>query len=508
LDPACGSGSFLIGAYQYLLDWHRDWFVNHDPKKRATGRAPALYQASGGEWKLTTTERKRILLQNIFGVDIDAQAVETTKLSLLLKVLEGESEQSLATQLRFFHERALPDLGSNIKCGNSLIGPDFYDQQDMNLLDEDKRYRINVFDWDAEFPEIMKAGGCDAVIGNPPYLRVQGLQEHYTNQIDYFARNYQSAIKRFDLYLLFIERAYNLLGANGKVGFICPHKFLHSDFGSGLRQFLLTNKALETFVSFGTNRVFRKASTYTGILILSKGNNSLFDFASIAASTESEFAERLDTISTSDFTEYRTEDLTAKPWSLTSSRNQSLLDKLRRQPATVESVFDAVFQGVVTGIDDLYFVTKIRDRQDISEIRIPRDERKIQIENPILKPVLKGDDVSRYAEPRAEISCIYPYKLVDGKTVILEESELAAQFPLAYRYLSEFKSELRTARVKYKTNPRYWYSLHRGRSIAAFGRERIITQEISLGCNMTIDSNGLYHNTQVYSFLPSASRPE
>jgi hypothetical protein len=108
---------------------------------------------------METHERKRILLQNIFGVDIDTQAVEVTKLSLLLKVLEGESEQTLATQLRFYHERALPDLGSNIKCGNSLIGPDFYDPQEMDFLDEEQRYRINVFDLNAEFLEIMRAGG-------------------------------------------------------------------------------------------------------------------------------------------------------------------------------------------------------------------------------------------------------------------------------------------------------------------------------------------------------------
>src|SRR5207244_8836641 len=136
-----------------------------------------FYQAAGGEWKLTTTERKRILLQNIFGGDIDAQAVEVTKLSLLLKVLEGESEQTLATQLRFYHERALRDLGRNIKCGDSLIGPDFYEQQQMTLLDEEERYRINVFDWNAEFPEIFKAGGFDAVIGNPPYVDIKALPE-------------------------------------------------------------------------------------------------------------------------------------------------------------------------------------------------------------------------------------------------------------------------------------------------------------------------------------------
>ncbi len=195
LDPACGSGSFLLGAYQYLLDWHRDWYIANDPEKWATGRSPTLYQVadsnppqsqsplikgdSGGcqnisvqsgtiepaekfplgrgrgvgpkiqnlsstqigdpnsqirNWRLTTAERRRILLNNIYGVDIDPQAVEVTKLSLLLKVLEGESEQTIVKQLKMFHERALPDLGNNIKCGNSLIGTDFYNPLNPPLL--------------------------------------------------------------------------------------------------------------------------------------------------------------------------------------------------------------------------------------------------------------------------------------------------------------------------------------------------------------------------------------
>src|SRR5260370_35798676 len=123
----------------------------------------------------TTTERKRILLQDIFGVDIDAQAVEVTKLSLLLKVLEGESGQTLATQLRFYHERALPDLGRNIKCGNSLIGPAFYEQQELSFLYEEERYRINVFAWSGKdgFPEFMKPAGLDAIIRNTPRRVVQ-----------------------------------------------------------------------------------------------------------------------------------------------------------------------------------------------------------------------------------------------------------------------------------------------------------------------------------------------
>ena len=510
LDSACGSGSFLIGAYQHLLDWHRDWYSDNDPKKWATGKNPVIYQGPGGEWKLTTSERKRILLQNIYGVDIDAQAVEVTKLSLLLKVLEGESEQTLATQLRFFHERALPDLGRNIKCGNSLIGPDFYDQQEMDFLNEEQRYRINVFDWKGRdgFPEIMKAGGFDAVIGNPPYLRVQGLQEYYGNQIEYFATNYESAVKRFDFYLLFTERAYKLLNSNGRVGFICPHKFLNSDFGSGLRNFLVRNHAIESFLSFGNNLVFHQASTYTGILILSKKENASLAFFRIPDVPVGDLPLRLAAVKPSDFSSYEITKLGSEPWALMSLSHHSLLDKLRKQPATVETIFEGVFQGVVTGIDELYFVTPIRDSGDLVEVETLRDERRIKLEKAILKPMLKGEDVSRYAESRARFRCIYPYKLIGERTVILEEAEFSTRFPFAYAYISEFKSELRGLRVKYKTNPKYWYSCHRSRSMAAFVRERIITQEISLGCNMTLDREGLYHNTKVYSLLPTPSIQE
>jgi hypothetical protein len=154
LDMACGSGSFLLGAYQYLLDWYLNAYTASEPEKYATGRSPQLVQVSHGEWKLTTAERKRILLDHIYGVDIDPQAVEVTKLSLLLKVLEGESQDTVGKQLSLFHQRALPDLGQNIKCGNSLIGPDFYSQQSTFLNPEDQ-YRINAFDWQKEFSQVF-----------------------------------------------------------------------------------------------------------------------------------------------------------------------------------------------------------------------------------------------------------------------------------------------------------------------------------------------------------------
>src|SRR6266702_3098486 len=200
VDPACGSGSFLIVAYQYLLDWHRDRYVEDGPEKHRK----ELYQGPGGVWRLTTQEKKRILLNSIYGVDIDTQAVEVTKLSLLLKVLEGESNQSLISQLRLFHERALPDLDRNIKCGNSLIGPDFYDIVQTSFFDEEERYRMNVFDWTSAFPDVFSGDnlpGFDAVIGNPPYgYMIPSVQQ------EYFSKHYHHQDYQKDYYLLFLEK--------------------------------------------------------------------------------------------------------------------------------------------------------------------------------------------------------------------------------------------------------------------------------------------------------------
>jgi hypothetical protein len=232
LDPACGSGSFLIGAYQFLLDWYRDWFIADGPARHKH----RVYQTRQGQWRLTTAERKRILLDHIYGVDIDPQAVEVTKLSLLLKVLEAENKESLELQRRMFHERALPDLAANIKCGNSLIGPDFYRGQQMDLFDDDARLRINVFDWDAEFAQIMPSGGFDAVIGNPPYGFHQIHQEHAKS---YFRTHYVASHGSFEHYFLFYERALTLLRKNGLHGFIVPVTWLTIPSAKSLRRFIL-----------------------------------------------------------------------------------------------------------------------------------------------------------------------------------------------------------------------------------------------------------------------------
>lgn len=268
LDPACGSGSFLIGAYQYLLDWHRDWYVNNEREKWTKGKNPTLYQAQGGEWRLTTTERKRILLNSIHGVDIDSQAVETTKLSLLLKVLEGENEQTISRQLKMFHERALPDLASNIKCGNSLIGPHFYDGQ-LSLMDDNERMRINAFDWKKEFKEIMDAGGFDAVIGNPPY----GIPLE-KSELEYLQRHYPECSRQPDSYMLFMVRCITLLRKNGLLSLIVPNTFCDLESCDQFREWLLLKTKLREVWQSGW--AFQSAVVDT-LVFLTENNSSSRD---------------------------------------------------------------------------------------------------------------------------------------------------------------------------------------------------------------------------------------
>jgi len=263
LDPACGSGSFLIGAYTYLLRYHLDWYVSNEPKKHKE----AVFQVRENEWYLTTAEKKRILLNNIFGVDIDPQAVEVTKLSLLLKVLENESRESIDQQVKLGLEGVLPNLADNIKCGNSLIGPDFYGAgQQETLFDEAEMRRVNVFDWHDDrkgFGGIMKGGGFDCVIGNPPY----GMIIERDNKA-YFEKQYETPEGRFDKYELFIECGIKLLVKNGFLSYIIPSPLLSNLYARKLRKFLLEKVLIREITNFGMD-VFPNPTIHTCIIVLS-----------------------------------------------------------------------------------------------------------------------------------------------------------------------------------------------------------------------------------------------
>ncbi len=262
-DPACGSGSFLIGAYQFLLDWHLKYYTANPSKKKKNN--PLTPNKN-----LTTAEKKRILTNNIFGIDIDAQAVEVSKLNLLLKALEGETKASINHQLTLFHERVLPNLDQNIKCGNSLISSDFYDDQ-LDLFPELIK-NINAFDWEEGFPEIFKNGGFNAIIGNPPYLSMEDMEQLHR---DYYYGNdnnkvrYITAMNKSNLYSIFFERSITLASKGALIGLITPYSWLSNSSFTNLRKIFITETTIKTMHFFPVG-VFQDAGIATGIIILNK----------------------------------------------------------------------------------------------------------------------------------------------------------------------------------------------------------------------------------------------
>ena len=495
VDPACGSGSFLVGAYQYLLDWHLNYYLENPEKFE---KANKIYKdATTKEYKLSIEEKRNILLNNIFGVDIDAQAVEVTKLSLFLKLLEneGRSLSSTGQQSLFrasdLNAKILPSMMNNIKCGNSLIGSNYYEDKDLTLFGIQEQRKVNVFDWDKQFPQVFAEGGFDCVIGNPPYLRVQGLRENYEDESKFYEQKYKSATGRFDFYVSFMERGFSLINKNGILSFILPHKFINADFGIGIRSFIYNNKALNYLVHFGAEQVFANASVYTCIIGLSHGNKE-FDFVQV---NPKEIENDL------NYEKINEEKLSSvEKWNLAVSDDNQILDKINLLPYRVKDVFKGILQGIVSGDNKAFYLEDCVIKGKYVEGFCTITESRIQIEKEICKPIFTGKTIARYELNNKDEYIIYPYHLNNDKTVFYTEKELRTCFPKCYEYFSSIKKRLSsrgTASMKYPI----WYALWNARNILNLTTKKIFTPDICYGSSMVYDDNGCFHNDTSYGLV-------
>ena len=486
LDPACGSGSFLIGCYQYLLDWYLDYYLTHDPEKHSKGKSPELVAVSRGGWALTTMERKRILLAHIFGVDIDSQAVEVTKLSLLLKVLEGETAQSIQREL--IQERVLPDLGDNIKCGNSLISSDFYAQPGLPEMDTDAHLRLNVFDWDGKdgFPEIMKSGGFDAVVGNPPYVRIQTLQDTQPDAVIYFGKDYISASKgNYDIYVVFVERALALLNRNGLMGYILPNKFFSAEYGLPLRGLLSGGKHLRHIVHFGDQQIFTNATTYTCLLFLSKARSRSCRFTQVE-----NLAEWIST-GKAHRGEILAEEVNGVAWNVYVGPSAKVMKRLMELPQRLKDVAH-LFVGLQTDADDVFILNEAsRSGETITcESAATGDRHRFEANH--LKPFLKGSlDIRRYGFSQASKWLVFPYENDQGRSTLISPSDYEKTYPLTWKYLNE--NQARLAKRAKGMLAEKWYGYVYKKNHVRFQQPKILAPAIATGACFAWDSVGDYH---------------
>lgn len=376
-------------------------------------------------------------------------------------------------------------------------------QAEMDEIKDNKIF-VGAFEWRIEFPEVLDEDGrfvgFDCVIGNPPYMRIQSLQNSNPEIVDYYSKHYQAATGSFDIYVLFVELAHQLIKGDGLVHFIMPVKWTNSDFGKGLRGYLAKEKFVSRIINLKAFQVF-DASTYTGLQWFKSSDKLQYVELDDSITTTEGFSGFLNSLQLSDYAQidYNTD----APWTLANKEVNAILEKLRKNPYTLADVFESIFQGLATSKDDVYFLYECKELDNLLVEGYSKYlGKRITIERGLVKPLLKGEDVHRYMHLDSDRYVIFPYKVVNEKASLYSEEEMSDLFPSGYEYLKACEPELRAREKGRLEKDTFWYRYIYPKNLTLFDQIKIVAPEISLGGNFTIDSDGRYYSTTtVYGYI-------
>lgn len=483
LDPACGSGAFLIQAFEYLLR-ERQWIARE--KERIEG-------ASG--WWDADHAMKSVLSNNLFGVDLNAESVEITRLALWLR-------------------SALPDkplgvLDRNIVCGNSLVEPDFYEMHKSSRFSEEERERINAFDWRAAFPKVFAAGGFDCVIGNPPYVKLQHFRQIQPEVTEYLltasnpdgSPKYESSrTGNFDLYLPFIELGMNLLNEKGRMGYIAPNVWLMNEYGRGLRNRVKRTRRLDRWIDFKSFQVFDEATTYTALQFFRGSACSEVRYRLVPDGDLSvvEWAdEHGDVVAYEDLPDN-------EAWNLVPGQERRLLKKLSTTHNRLggSKWTQQIFQGLITSADSIYHLTKVAP----GKYRQKRDQEngeEIAIEDELMRPLVSGPDAKRYQLPDTDTYLLFPYDLSGNRPRLWPKAEMESRFPKGWAYLNRHEEELR-GRERGKMDKDGWWAYNYPKNLDKHERYKLGVAQTVPGMRVFFDPEGRFYfnNVRVNGILP------
>jgi methylase of polypeptide subunit release factors len=471
VDPACGSGAFLIQALIRLVEEYR-WLVAE--LERITGQ-PGLFDQD--------SVIRSILSHNIYGVDINQESVEITKLALWLHTAAPG--------------KPLCSLDHNIRCGNSLVGPDFdafYNQRHSTLFaaaDPNERERINAFDWPAAFPEVFSHGGFDCVIGNPPYIKLQHFRRAQDDTAAYLveAKNpdgtplYASTQSgNFDMYLPFIEKGVRLLKPEGRMGYIAPNVWMVNEYGKPLRQLIRRTRTLDRWLDFKSHQIFDEAITYTALQFF-RGSavptlTCAFAPDGNAAAIQWENADRI------PYEELPEEDA----WTLAPKAEIEFVRNLITRSGSMVKSCTGIFVGIQTSLNDIFHLEEIAPGK-FRNLIMPESEL-VELESDLIHPLVKGPGAKRYFWESGNMRILVPYATNGNKAVLIPEAELKSRYPKTWSYFSRYETKLREREKGKMDLPTGWWAYNYPKNIEKQLKPRLLVAGTAPELRVAADFNG------------------
>lgn len=448
IDPACGSGAFLIAAFDYLMQQYE----RVDRELNALGYKPK----DGNSLEFDRT----ILSNNLYGVDLLSESAEITKLSLWLKTAQSG--------------KTLTYLDDNIKSGNSIVA-------DSNVADR-------AFDWQAEFPQIFADGGFDVVIGNPPYVR----QELLSPIKPYLQANYESYHGVADLYTYFYELGLKILKPGGVLSYIVTNKWLRSGYGEPLRKFFASQGLLEQIIDFGHAPIFEDADTFPCIVAVRKPNASL-----CISETETDIERGKSELNSSamvcpvpreelaniNLTQYVQEHgyqisrdrFTATAWSLEPPAVDELMQKIKQVGVPLKD-FAGVkpLYGIKTGFNEAFLIDEATKNS-----LVQADPKSAEI----IKPLLRGQDIKRWCPQWDEVWIIFAHREIEIEN-----------YPTIKSHLEKYRTKLEA-----RAGKQLWWQWQASPSFCnLFQQPKLSYQEIQFHPAYSYDNRGYLTNNKAF----------
>lgn len=506
--------------------------------------------------------RKLYLIENcLYGVDIQPIAIQITKLRFFISLV---CDQKTNRNKKDNHGiRPLPNLETKFVAADSLIGlkkgverslfenpsverleneiktvrHDYFSVQtrreklalqrkDKELRDKltkelvqtsfaDQTTSVMLAKWDPYSPHVAAqffeplwmfdrslGDGFDIVIGNPPYLRIQGIQQTNPKAADYYRAHYAAATGAFDLYVIFMERGMQLIGKTGILNFINPDKWVNASFGKGIRRFAVDHRNVHKLISFGAHQVF-SACTYSSLLWMGRSSVAAIQYARIAPdeSKAASIEDELTKLEASAFAEIPFDSLTEEPWILPSLESANAMEQILRIQRRTSDLL-RIFVGLQTSKDSVYFLKQAVDGRDTFTAYSAELDERIEIEKGLVRHLLLGDQVHRFEAIRSDNLVLFPYDATgDGFPQLMAASKIERAYPKGWRYLKKCEAILRN-REHGRFDNNEWYQFGRKQGINEGGTPKLLAPDISLGGNFSIDRTGrFYTTTTLYGYI-------